>query len=93
MYTYGNVSRTLPDVRSPGIFNIDASVIKNTQITEKINLQFRAEAFNAITHVNYFGPGVGFSPGADGKNVSASFGVISSACDPCIGQLALKIIS
>jgi hypothetical protein len=92
LFTYGNVGRTSPDVRGPGIFGLDASVIKNTAITEKVNLQFRAEAFNALNHVNYLNPGVGFSPGADGRNVSATFGLISSARDPRIGQLALKLI-
>jgi len=91
-FTFGNVGRTLPDVRSPGIFNVDASAIKNFRITERFRLQFRAEAFNLLNHVNYMGPGVGFSPGADGRNNSGSFGVISTARDPRIGQLGLKLI-
>ena len=40
-FTFGNVSRTLPDVRGPGLVNFDLSLIKNTRIRERINLQFR----------------------------------------------------
>src|SRR2546422_8625112 len=45
-FTFGNVGRTLADVRAPGIVNIDLSVIKNTRIRERWNVQFRAESFN-----------------------------------------------
>jgi hypothetical protein len=91
-WTFGNVGRTLPDVRGPGIFNIDASVVKNTKLTERFTIQFRAEAFNALNHVNYMNPNVTFVPGPDGRNASGSFGVISSAREPRIGQLALKLL-
>ena len=47
-YTFGNVGRTLPDVRSPGNTNFDVSLIKNTAVTERLNAQFRAEAFNVF---------------------------------------------
>ena len=47
-FTFGNVGRTLPDVRTPGTVNFDLSVIKDTRITERVNLQFRAESFNFL---------------------------------------------
>jgi len=66
---YVGLSR-LPDVRSPGKNNWDISIYKNTGITEKLKLQFRAEAFNALNHPEYSSPGTTFG--------SANFGVITS---------------
>ena len=40
-FTFGNVGRTIPDVRHPGTMNFDGSLIKDTQITERVRLQFR----------------------------------------------------
>jgi hypothetical protein len=91
-FTLGNVGRTLPDVRTPGTVNFDLSMIKDTRITERINLQFRAESFNFMNHVNLYGPNVTFSPGANGKNASANFGTINTARDARINQLGLKLI-
>ena len=51
-YTFGNVGRVLPDVRNPGVINVDLSVIKDFSIRENANLQFRAQSFNVANHVN-----------------------------------------
>lgn len=83
-FTFGNTSRTLPDVRTPGVTNFDFSITKNTKITERIGTQFRAEFFNGFNHANFGGPGTAFG--------NANFGVISSALDPRIIQLGLKIL-
>ena len=91
-FTFGNVGRTLPDVRSPGTVNWDLSLIKNTQITERVNVQFRAEAFNFLNHVNLRLPNTSFSAGADGFNRSSTFGTISSARDARILQFGLKVL-
>lgn len=92
LYTYGNTPRTISQFRNPGAIIIDASVFKNFQLFERLKLQFRAEAFNAPNHVNLGFPSTGFSPGAAGTNVSASFGRITSARDPRQMQLSLKLI-
>ncbi|MBV9085401.1 MAG: TonB-dependent receptor, partial [Acidobacteriaceae bacterium] len=83
-FTFGNTSRTLPDVRAPGLINFDFSAIKNTRFYERYNLQFRAEFFNVLNRVNFGGPGTTFG--------TSTFGVINSAGDPRISQLALKLI-
>jgi len=41
-------------IRRHNAFTLDSSIIKNTQITERFRIQFRAEAFNLFNH-NYFG--------------------------------------
>jgi hypothetical protein len=45
-----------PSLRLPPTNNVDASVIKNTRIRERLNLQFRFEAFNAFNHPVFNGP-------------------------------------
>lgn len=88
----GNVGRTLPDVRTPPTRNFDLSLMKNTRIRERWNLQFRLEAFNAFNTVNWGTPGTSFSPGPDGRNISATFGQIFSARDARVTQLGLKLL-
>ena len=83
-FTFGNTSRTLPDVRTPGLMNFDFSVTKVTDITERVSIQFRAEFFNGFNHPNFGGPGTALGV--------ANFGVISSALDPRIIQFGLKLI-
>jgi len=83
-FTFGNTSRTLPDVRTPGLTNVDFSITKNTHITERITHQFRAEFFNALNHPNFGSPGNAFG--------NANFGVISSALDARIIQLGMKVL-
>lgn len=90
-FTYGDVGRMLPDVRSPGTVNMDVSLLKTTTITERVNIQFRAEAFNILNHVNLGVPNGAFVAGANGKNSSGSFGVISSARDPRQIQFGMKL--
>jgi hypothetical protein len=46
----GNVERN--SLQGPHIFNQDFSILKNTKITEKLNMQFRAEFFNILNHFN-----------------------------------------
>ncbi|MEO7652343.1 MAG: TonB-dependent receptor, partial [Bryobacteraceae bacterium] len=55
-FAFGNVGRTLPDARSPGVLNLDFSVIKNIQIREGFKLQLRGEAFNVANHANLLPP-------------------------------------
>ena len=91
-YTFGNIGRVLPDVRGPGTFNWDLSFIKNTRVHERVNLQFRAEAFNFMNNVNLGIPNGSFSAGPNGKNNSGTFATITSARDPRNIQLGLKLL-
>jgi hypothetical protein len=82
-FTFGNVARTLPDVRTPGMVTVDFSMIKNTRLREKANLQFRFEAFNAINRTNYARPNSVLG--------NQDFGIIRNAQDMRILQLGLKL--
>jgi hypothetical protein len=90
-WSVGNVGRTLPDARHPGAFNIDFSLIKDTRLTERFKLQFRAEAFNLTNRVNLGLANDNFGAGPDGRNASATFGTVNSSRDARVGQLALKL--
>jgi hypothetical protein len=56
----GSNIRTLPSrfsgIRADGPNNWDLSVIKNTRISESLNVQFRAEAINALNHPQFTAP-------------------------------------
>ena len=69
----------------PGYFRWDASLYKNTRITERVNIQFRAEAFNVLNHTNWNNP-------ASTSLTSGSYNKITTARDPRQLQLALKLV-
>ena len=78
----GNANRRF--FHGPGLNNWDIAFHKNTTIYERMNLEFRAEFFNVFNHTQFENP--------DGSIDSGSgFGFISSARDPRIGQVALKL--
>lgn len=79
--TFGNVGRNT--LIGPGTFNIDFSAHKTFAFTERWRLQYRAEFFNVLNHANFNNPETAVS--AD------SFGRITSARDPRIIQMALKL--
>ncbi len=71
--TYGTLGRSV--YTGPGLTNVDLSVTKNFALYEKLNLVFRAEAFNLLNHTNFGTPNaIVFS----GTAVSPSAGLITS---------------
>ena len=83
-FTFGSEGRTDPHLRSPGIANWDFSAFKSFPLTERANIQFRAEFFNIFNRVQFGYPGQSFG--------SSSFGVISSQVNtPRLIQLALRL--
>ena len=53
--TFGDLGRNA--FVGPGFTNIDFSTVKNTKLTEKMNLQFRVDAFDILNHPNFAQPG------------------------------------
>jgi len=80
--TFGNAGRNILD--GPGFQSVNASLVKNTHFTERVNLQFRAEAFNLFNHPNFNLP--------DNFLGSPTFGRITSARDPRHIQFGLKLL-
>jgi hypothetical protein len=71
--TWGNAGRNL--IRAPGISQLDAALTKRNQLTERVGLEFRAEAFNVLNRAQF---------GAPNTNLSAlgSFGQITQPFNP-----------
>lgn len=61
--TFGNLGRNA--IYGPGYANLDFSVSKNTQITDRLGLQLRAEFFNVFNHPNFAQPDHNITPGFD----------------------------
>jgi hypothetical protein len=91
-FELGNAGRTLPDARTPGVFNIDLSLLKHVTVRGRVKLQLRAEAFNVTNHVNLGIPNTSFQAGADGRNVNSNFGGITSARDARILQFGARLV-
>ncbi len=82
----------------PGINNWNFALLKNTQLTERLNLQFRAELYNMWNHaqfltpsglLSYSCPDVTSNSGC--TQTVSSAGQITGAQQPRIGQLSLKL--
>jgi len=80
-FTVGSCSRN--PVRGPGYQDADLAFIKRTNITERYTLDFRTEIFNLTNTPPLNAPNVIFG--------STAFGTITSAGDPRVIQLALKL--
>ena len=87
--TLANCGNTKNNIlRGPELVNLDMGLFRNFQVSERVNIQFRAEAFNVLNTTNLFiGEGSGiFNIG------STSFGRISpgSTYSPRIMQFAFR---
>jgi len=80
--SFGNAGRNVVD--GPGSGTVDVSLLKNTLIGEKLNVQFRAEAFNLFDRTNFDLPDIFVG--------SPTFGKVQSAGSPRVVQLGLKFI-
>jgi hypothetical protein len=86
--TWGSVGRGT--LRGPNLKTLDLSLIKNTSVSERVGVQFRAEFFNTLNRTNLGPPNpIVFS----GTTVSPSAGLITTlATDSRRIQFGLKIV-
>ena len=82
---YGQLERNF--LNGPTYFNIDASIFKNIQITERVRLQLRAEAFNVLNNTNF---GITATQQSQSIN-SANFGRLTTTFSPRVIQFAGRI--
>jgi hypothetical protein len=78
---FGNAKRRF--FSGPGIDNWDMALSKQVHFTESTSLELRAEFFNLFNHAQFQTP--------SGLINSSSFGVVTNASDPRIGQVAAKL--
>ncbi len=85
---YGNLGRDT--LFGPGLATWDLSLLKDTRLGERVNLEFRAELFNVLNRVNFNTPNaVVFTP----AGVSPTAGVITSTSTPSRQiQFGLKLL-
>jgi len=79
---FGNLGKDA--LTGPGSLTWDVGIFKNFPFRETYKIQFRAEFFNVLNRANFNNPSNTVTAGA--------FGSITSAADPRIGQLALKVV-
>jgi len=86
-YTFGNVARTLPNIRTDGIHNLDFALFKNFGFgeNERFKLQLRGEAFNLLNTPQFGAPNTSIGSQTMGQ-------VTSQANNPRLIQVAGKLI-
>jgi hypothetical protein len=83
-FGFGSEGRVDPNIRAAGIADYDFALFKRIPITERIQMQFRAEAFNLFNRVQFGAPG--------GTVGTPQFGVVNTQInDPRELQLAVRV--
>jgi hypothetical protein len=80
-FTLGSASRN--PVRGPSYRNIDLVVMRRVPVHDGTSLEFRAEVFNLFNIANFGAPAAVLG--------AANFGTITTALDPRVVQLAMKV--
>ena len=74
----------------PGINNIDFSLLKDTRLTERFKMEFRAEFFNIVNHAQFSRVDGNISDGS--VTLGGTFGKVLNVRDPRLIQFAMKVI-
>jgi hypothetical protein len=82
-YGFGDEARVDATLRQQGVDNFDFAIFKKTNITERMDVQFRTEFFNLFNHPQFGPPGGGFG--------SATFGIVTNTVNlPRLIQFGLR---
>lgn len=84
----GNADRRF--FHGPGINNWDFALIKNTNLTEHLNLQVRGEFYNIFNHAQFLTPSGIITYSLQGLPNPNTMGQVPGARDPRIGQVSAK---
>jgi hypothetical protein len=79
---FGDVGRNT--LIGPGTFNVDFAAHREFSLSERFKMQYRAEFFNVFNHTELNNPNT--------TVIQSTFGRITTARDPRIVQMALKLI-
>jgi hypothetical protein len=82
-YSFGNASRTEPDLRNPGTIAWDSGMSRWQPIKERMRLQFRADLYNIMNHPNLGAPSAGIT--------SSTFGQITTKSGNRTITMALRL--
>jgi hypothetical protein len=80
--TFGTANRRF--FHGPGIINTDFGMTKIIPVTESTSFEIRGEFFNIFNHAQFTNP--------SGNITNSSFGNVTSARDPRIGQVSAKFV-
>jgi len=87
---FGDMPRTLGNVRSNTFFNEDINILKKTPLTENVTLEFRTEIFNVFNRTVFRSPNT-FD--ATNPSINTNFGrVFGQSNTPRIIQFGLKLL-
>ncbi|MGH9667700.1 MAG: hypothetical protein ACRD9L_25060, partial [Bryobacteraceae bacterium] len=81
-YTYGNAGKFI--LRGPGTFDLSAFALKEVRVAERMNLQLRLEAFNALNHPYYTDLATQFG--------TSTFGQVGGVATQRYLQLGVKLM-
>jgi hypothetical protein len=79
-------------VRRPGTNNWNTSLYKEFKVKERLNFQFRAEAYNTFNHTQFSNMNTSFTFDASGNNTNKATGQITAVRDARVMQLALRLM-
>jgi hypothetical protein len=86
---FGNAGRN--SLCGPSLKSLDFSLIKHTQLTEEVSLEFRSEFFNIFNHPNFNVPDNTQGPNGTGGNGDAIFVGRVAGCNPEANALGCGI--
>ena len=85
----GNVG--MNTLTGPGLTKVDFGLTKNTKLTERFHLQFRAEFFNLLNHANFAVPAASLFT-SSGSRVGSAGTIGATVLKPRQIQFGLKVV-